>query len=139
MPLMDWSDGLSVGVQMVDTDHKRLVQLVNQLYDAVTAGHGKDALGKVLDGLIDYTKTHFAREEAEMARTHYPDGPAHVRQHRDFAKKVLDVQAQFKAGNQAVLSLQVMSFLRDWLLQHIQGTDRQMGAWLQQHPMAKAV
>ncbi len=132
MALMDWNDRLSVGVAMIDSDHKHLVGLVNELHDAVRAAHGKDVLGKVLDGLITYTKTHFAREEAEMARTKYPQAADHFKEHQLLTKQVLDVQAQYKAGNHAVLSMQVMAFLRDWLLKHISQTDMKLGQWLQQ-------
>ena len=131
MSLMDWNDRLSVGVAMIDTDHKHLISLVNQLHDAVRAGHAKEVLGKVLDELIGYTKSHFAREEVEMTRTNYPGAAAHIAEHHALAKQVLEVQAQYKAGNQAVLSMQVMAFLRDWLLKHISGTDMKLGGWLQ--------
>jgi hemerythrin len=131
MALMEWNDRLSVGVQMIDTDHKHLVSLVNELHDAVKAARGKEVLGHVLDGLITYTKTHFAREESEMARSNYPQADAHRKEHTDLARQVLDVQAKYKAGNSAVLSMEVMSFLRDWLLKHIQGSDRALGTYLQ--------
>lgn len=127
MALMEWNDKLSVGVDVIDADHKRLVELVNELHDAVKAARGKEALGKVLDGLISYTKTHFGREEAEMARTKYPKASEHIKEHVNLTKQVLDVQAKYKAGNHAVLSMEVMAFLRDWLLKHIQASDKALG------------
>ena len=93
MPLMQWNDKLSVGVASIDNDHKRLVGMVNDLYDGVVAGHGKDVLGRVLDGLISYTAEHFAREERYFAQTGYPDSVAHKKEHEDLVKQVLDVQA----------------------------------------------
>jgi hemerythrin len=130
MALMEWNDRLSVGVDMIDSDHKRLVAMVNELHDAVLAARGKDVLGKTLDGLITYTKTHFAREEAEMAKFNYPKAADHLREHHLLAKQVLDVQAKYRAGNSAVLSMEVMAFLRDWLLKHIQASDRALGVFL---------
>ena len=130
MALMDWNDRLSVGVEMIDSDHKHLVSLVNELHDAVRAARGKEVLGHVLDGLITYTKTHFAREEAEMAKFKYPQAADHIKEHTTLAKQVIDVQAKYKAGNTAVLSMEVMAFLRDWLLKHIQGSDKALGTFL---------
>jgi hemerythrin len=130
MPLMEWNDKLSVGVAAIDSDHKHLVGLVNELHDAVKAAKGKEVLGKVLDGLITYTKTHFGREEVEMAKFSYPKSSEHIREHTNLTKQVLDVQAKYKAGNNAVLSMEVMAFLRDWLLKHIQASDKALGEFL---------
>lgn len=130
MALMDWNDRLSVGVEIIDSDHKKLVAMVNELHDAVKAARGKEVLGKVLDGLVAYTKTHFGHEEAEMARTKYPQTAEHTKEHVSLTKQVLDVQKKYQAGNTAVLSMEVMAFLRDWLLKHIQGSDKALGTFL---------
>jgi hemerythrin len=127
---MQWNDRLSVGVARIDADHKHLVDLVNELDDALRAGKAKDALGKTLDGLITYTATHFGREEAEMKRFKYPGAPAHLKEHAALVKQVLEVQAKYRAGSGTVLTMEVMAFLRDWLLKHIQGTDKALGAFL---------
>jgi hemerythrin len=74
--------------------------------------------------LIDYTKVHFAHEEKLMAEHGYPDSPGHKAEHVALAKQVLDVQAKFKSGASAVLSMDVLNFLKEWLLKHIQGTDK---------------
>ena len=130
MALMDWNDKLSVGVEMIDGDHKKLVAMVNELHDAVREARGKEVLGRVLDGLIAYTKTHFGREEVEMTKFKYPRAPEHFKEHAALAAKVIEVQTKYKAGNSAVLSMEVMAFLRDWLLKHIQASDRALGVFL---------
>ncbi|MFY9644458.1 MAG: bacteriohemerythrin [Terriglobales bacterium] len=130
MPLMTWNDKLSVGVNVIDDDHKKLVSLVNELYDGITAGKGKEALGKILDRLVDYTKVHFDREEQFFARTAYPAAAAHKQEHTDLTKQVLDVQAKYKRGEVLTLSLEVMNFLKNWLVNHIQGSDKKYGPHL---------
>jgi hemerythrin len=117
-------------VELIDSDHKKLVAMVNELYDAVKAAKGKEVLGKVLDGLVSYTKTHFGHEEVEMAKFKYPKSPDHIKEHTKLTSQVLDVQAKYKAGNSAVLSMEVMAFLRDWLLKHIQASDKALGEFL---------
>jgi hemerythrin len=130
MPLMQWNDKLSVGIKQFDTEHQKLIGLVNDLFDGIEAGKGKDVLGRILDGLISYTQTHFANEERYMVEHKYPGLAAHKAEHVALANQVVAVQAKYKAGASAVLTLEVMSFLKGWLLKHIQGTDKQYGPFL---------
>jgi hemerythrin len=133
MPLMTWTEKMSVGVEVLDNDHKKLVDMVNTLFDGIQGGHGKEAVGKILDGLIAYTVEHFNREEAFFAKTGYPDAAAHKAQHEDLCKQVVDVQQKFKSGATPTLSLEVMNFLKNWLVNHIQGTDKKYSAYLNSH------
>lgn len=130
MPLMEWNDKLSVGITQFDNEHKRLVAMVNDLFDGVQAGRGKDLLGPVLDGLITYTKTHFANEERYMQLHNFPEFAAHKAEHDALTKQVLDVEKKFRAGATAVLSMEVMNFLKNWLVKHIMGTDKHYGPYL---------
>jgi len=130
MPLMTWNEQMSVGVKVLDEDHKKLVAMINELHEGLKAGHGKDVLGKILDGLVSYTKFHFQREQQLFARTGYPEAEAHKKLHDDLTKQVLDVQSKFKSGAVTCLSLDVMEFLKNWLTNHIQGTDKKYGPHL---------
>ncbi len=129
MPLIAWSDALSVNVQEIDSQHKRLVELVNQVHDAMSQGRGREVIGKVLDGLIEYTRTHFAAEERLMITHVYPSYVSHKVEHDALTKKVLDLQSQYLTG-QGVLTMEVMNFLRDWLSHHIMTLDKAFGAYL---------
>lgn|SRR5271166_660699 len=128
MPFMTWTEKLAVGVKVLDDDHKKLIDMLNQLDDGMKAGHGKEALAKVLEGLVSYTKFHFAREEDFFAKTGYP-AATHKKEHADLVTKVLDLQARCKRGELA-LSLETAEFLKDWLTSHILGTDQKYGAHL---------
>ena len=133
MSLMEWSDRLSVGVAQFDTEHKRLIVLTNDLLDAVQAGRGRDALGRTLDELIDYTKTHFANEEHLLKKFGDPNFETHKKEHEALAKQVIEIQRKYHAGATAMLSMEVMSFLKNWLVKHIQGTDKLYTALLNDH------
>jgi hemerythrin len=130
MALMTWTEKLSVGVGVLDDDHKKLVSMVNELFDAMQAGHGKEKLGGILDRLVQYTRFHFDREEKLFAETGYPASRPHKEQHEALTRQVLDVQKKYNAGAAATLSVDVMHFLRDWLVKHIQGSDQSYRAHL---------
>ena len=123
MSLMEWTESMSVGVTQFDDEHKKLIVLINDLFDAVQAGRGRQALGSVLDELIDYTKTHFSHEEHHLKKLGYPAFKEHKKEHDALAKQVIDIQRKYHAGATAMLSMEVMSFLKSWLVTHIQGTD----------------
>ncbi len=124
--LMPWNSSFENGVSEFDNQHHRLVDLVNELYKAMKMGRGDDAIARVLDELVDYTATHFAAEERLMVEHQYPDYDSHIVIHREFVSTVVDFQEKFKAG-EATLSLDLLEFLKDWLIGHIKGVDRRYG------------
>jgi hemerythrin len=129
MALMEWSPAFSVKVKKFDDQHKKLVELVNQLHDAMRSGQGNAMLGVVLQQLISYTANHFSEEEKVMAANGYPDLAAHKVEHEKLVTQVLDLQKKFQAGS-SMLTITVMNFLKDWLTNHIQGVDKKYGAFL---------
>lgn len=130
MPFLSWSNDLSVGVKVIDDDHKKLVGIVNELYDGMSVGHAKDALAKVLGRLVEYTKIHFAREEEFFAKTGYQDAAAHHKEHQDLLHTVTELQTRFQTASSTSLSIEVMTFLKNWLTNHIQGSDKRYGPHL---------
>jgi hemerythrin-like metal-binding protein len=117
---------LSTGISEQDTQHKKLIDLINQLNDAMKAGHGADVLGKVLNELVNYTVFHFGYEEKLMGQHKYEDTPAHKSEHVKFVQTVGDFKKKFDSGS-AVISVEIMNFLRDWLTNHIMKTDKKLG------------
>jgi hemerythrin len=124
MPLMTWTEEMSVGVKVLDDDHKKLVSMVNELHDGILEGHRAEALGHVLDQLVSYTKIHFAREEQMFAKTNYPATADHKKEHDELIKTALDLQTRYKGGASSMLSLETMSFLKKWLAHHINDVDK---------------
>jgi hemerythrin-like metal-binding protein len=125
-----WTKKMSVGVEVLDADHKKLIALLNDLHDGIAAGHGTERLERVLDGLVDYVGTHFAHEEEYFAQTGYPGAAEHIQEHRAMTKLLLDVQARYNKGKFEALSLGTMNSLKDWLDEHVQGTDKKYTAHL---------
>jgi hemerythrin-like metal-binding protein len=78
--------------------------------------------------LVSYTTFHFAREEEFFAKTGYP-AATHKKEHDDLVKQVLELQARYRSGELA-LSLATVEFVKNWLINHIQGCDQKYGAHL---------
>jgi hemerythrin len=118
MALVSWTDGMSVGIAKIDSEHRGLIDIINQLHSEMLAGKSKDAMRAILDRLIAYTKTHFATEEM-LFRTHgYPQAVEHMEEHASLTQKALVLQADLKVGK-VVISAPVLDFLRNWLTSHI--------------------
>jgi hemerythrin-like metal-binding protein len=127
--LMTWGSQFSVNIRQFDDQHKRLIEIVNQLNDAMANGKGHGALKTILDSLIQYTVTHFADEEKLMAQHQYPELEQHKKLHEELKKTAVELQKKF-LGNSSALSSEVMNFLRNWLVNHIQGVDKKYGVYL---------
>ena len=118
---------MSVGVSAVDDDHKKMICFINELHDGILAGHKKEILASVLDHLVEYTKFHFAREEEFFLKANYLAAPTHKMEHASFVSRLSNLQSRFKSAPVAMLDLELMSYLRNWLLTHIQGSDKKYG------------
>ena len=129
MAFFDWKDSYQTGIAKIDGQHRKLVDYLNDLYDAMKAGEGKHALDEVFKGLLDYTKTHFAAEEGLMKLYRYPDYDAHKDVHDKLAAHVQHLYQQFQAGTIAS-PIQITNFLKDWLNKHILGTDQKYAPFL---------
>ena len=131
MSLVQWNASYSVQVAAMDSQHQRLFELINKLHDAMGQGKGNETLPEIFENLIQYTKSHFAAEEALLIRYKYPDFPAHKKLHDDLIAKVIQLQKQFLAGDLSV-SIQTRDFLNKWLIEHIKGNDQKYGIYLKE-------
>jgi hemerythrin len=127
MTFMTWTKEMSVGVASLDDDHKKLIGIINELHDGIVAGHKKEILAAVLDQLVDYTKFHFTKEEELFLKTKYLGASTHMMEHASFVSRITNLQERLKSAPVAMLDLELMSYLRNWLLTHIQGSDKKYG------------
>jgi hemerythrin len=129
VPLITWNDSLSVKHESIDVEHQQLVALINQLHEAMSKGKGREAIGRVLSGLLEYTRTHFVAEEHIMVANAYPGYRQQKAAHDEFVQKVVDLRTRL-LGGESVVTIEVMKFIKEWLTDHIQGMDRELGAYL---------
>ena len=130
MPLMTWNKELDLGIPSIDDQHKKLVKLLNELFDGMQAGKGRDVLGHVLQGLAAYTASHFRYEEDIFSKTGYPERLGHKHEHEKLIKSVEELQAKHVAVGAGALTIETMHFLKHWLTGHIQGSDRRYAPYL---------
>ena len=123
MALFTGSDDMSVNVNLIEDQHKKLVALINTLHDAMRAGEGKQVLDKTLTELADNTVDHFQTVEKYLQPFHYPTYLQHKAQHDVFVKKVVEFKKDYDAGRLR-LTHDPMKFLRDWVENHIRSTDK---------------
>ena len=132
MALIAWNENLSFKVAEIDEQHKKLVAMINELNEAMQQGKGKEVIGDILMGLADYTDEHFSTEGKYFYQFKYPDCLAHTKEHQEFVARVGDFIREFDSGK-VMLSIQVMSFLKEWLGNHIQGSDKEYSPCFNQH------
>lgn len=128
MSFVTWEDSMSVNVKEIDDQHKKLISLINELHDGIQSGEEKEILGYVLEELINYTRYHFSAEERRMKQFSYIGYLEHKREHDDLTDQVLSLKGKYDRGESA-LSNEVSSFLKDWLTNHIKGTDKKYTAF----------
>jgi hemerythrin len=133
MPLMEWEDIMNVGVREIDAEHRHLVTMLNQLFDAMQRGEGKLKLEEILDGLINYTDAHFKHEEFLLKKTDYPNFESHKKEHNNLRKQVIEIQKKYKAGERDTLTIETLIFLKNWLINHTTGSDKKFGPHLNAH------
>lgn len=131
MGLIVWNDHYSVNVPEIDEQHKKLIALANQLYDAMRAGKGRDVLGPVLTELVEYTTYHFESEERLLLQHGYPEHDDHKEQHDSLAEKTRQFRDDFRQGQES-RAMDVMLFLSNWLNIHILEVDKRYAAFLRE-------
>ncbi|MEO5362355.1 MAG: bacteriohemerythrin [Magnetococcus sp. DMHC-8] len=131
-PFMPWDDQLVTGLRDVDNDHRKLVDMVNQLHRTMKRGGSKESMQDILKKLADYTVFHFQREEAYFDKTSYPERMAHKAEHKKLVGLAVDFIQRFEDGDFAIV-IDLMSALRAWLVGHILHADMAFTPHLKAH------
>jgi hemerythrin-like metal-binding protein len=128
MDWIKWDHTLELGHEGMDSDHRQLVALVNQLANGIVNNLGKEAYDALLDDLFAHTRAHFGMEERLMAAGSYPDAKEHRAEHATLIKDALEYRARFDASAEPSISL--LYFFDQWLTRHILASDRELANFL---------
>lgn len=131
MPFIMWSKDIETGIEIVDKQHKMLIDMINEFHDAIMAGQSSEKMDDIVTGLLYYAQTHFGTEEEFFRKYNYPDRQAHIREHNEFIMNITSKFDKMKKG-ELVLSVEISKFLRDWLLNHVMSSDRKFAPYIKE-------
>jgi hemerythrin len=124
-----WTEELATGVEAIDTQHKQLINALNDLIDACFSGQGHAQLDPTIQFLVDYTSKHFGDEEKLQQQCGYPGYLHHKKLHEAFKATVGELAERLKMGKvTAALVREVNSSIGFWLINHIKGEDKKIAA-----------
>ena len=133
MDLFQWEKKYDIGIPIVDAQHRTLVDMLNKLNAAKKTEQAPQVIEQTLNGLLNYTKTHFADEETAMRDAKYPELARHRQEHLDLTDQVILLQKK------APVTFELLSFMSDWLKFHICDSDRKFGEYVQYQQSAKSI
>ena len=134
-----WTDDLSVGNELIDEQHKKLIEHLNSLTTAVEEQQGGRKVADTLGFLIDYTDYHFSMEERNMATNNYPGFEAHKAKHNEFKSILNKMETEYvEDGPTPILAESIDTLLMNWLLKHIRVVDVEFGVFLKENGISLA-
>jgi len=128
-----WNDGFRLGIRKIDEEHAIFLKILNSLEDAVAQGRENQEVGKAINDLMLYAYNHFAGEEKLLRDYEYPDYERHIKFHEAATDKILELANTHQANSGD--ARQLVLVLTEWLINHIQGTDKKYAP----HLIAKGV
>ncbi len=133
MEKIQWDDSLSVGVELIDDQHKMLIMKMIDLSNAVEEHQEAAFIMRTIDFLMEYSNFHFTAEEKEMEKANYPDLEEHRGYHKKFIEMIKTMEADMlEEGATRAIGESVNTFLWNWLANHIKEVDMKFGKYLRE-------
>ncbi len=120
--LVEWNEDFEI-CPSIDKQHRKLIDIINRLFDALNRGKAREILNEIIFELKDYTVYHFSTEEKMFEEKNYVEKDIHKKQHEFFIKKVEEFEQRFKSED-IYLLFDVAHFIRDWICDHILISDK---------------
>lgn len=133
MEKLAWNESLSVGIPLIDEQHKTWIDRYNALSVAVAQHEAQRQIAETLGFLIDYTNFHTATEEKHMTAHNYPGLAEHLQKHREVLETLNNLVRDFEEeGPTQILADSINIFLGNWLIEHIQQVDHKFGVFIKE-------
>ena len=129
MGQIEWGPEYETGVREIDSQHRTLLGIYNDLNEALQAGNQQEVVGTTIDRLLQYTDFHFKHEERMMVEYGYPMSSAHTAEHYVLIERSKLLQHRMQSGD-AQVAMDTLDFLKRWLINHIQKVDRDLCDYL---------
>ncbi len=121
--MIEWSNKYSVGVSVIDKEHKGFIDIINKVIAAKQRNYSQEEVGEVLSELVRFAKEHFKTEEAYMSKYEYPEYLLHYNEHLNFSLHMIIYNNQVINGEYKIMD-ELYNYLQEWLVHHIQKTDK---------------
>jgi hemerythrin len=121
--MLEWNDKFSVGISMIDEEHKKLFGILNKVIVVKEHNGNPEELWEVLSEMTNYALTHFKTEEAYMKECNYPEYQDHKEEHRHFSTETIAYHDKVITGDSQIAN-EIIEYLKWWLVNHIQVTDK---------------
>lgn len=121
--LIRWDNKYSVHVSEFDSHHQKLLDIINDLYKGLKQNKGIEQITETIQELVDYTEFHFSKEEETMKSYQYPGLPEQIDQHKKFVQAIKDAGEDIKSGKSLSTATNLLTFLKNWLINHIMKID----------------
>lgn len=126
-----WTKNIETGNQLIDSEHKELLNKINDFMNACSQGKGRGEILNTLNFLKKYTATHFAHEEELQQKSNYPDYTRHKQLHNEFNRSIAKIEQKFLAeGASIAMVSEINQNIGDWLIRHIKAEDIKLGKYL---------
>jgi hemerythrin len=129
MSFVEWENKLNLGIKKIDEHHRQLVKILNDTYNAIILDCKQPELEAIIEKLADYTTYHFTTEERLMTEHNFGGMHNHLLEHEKFSRNILDFQDMCSRG-ESVIAIDLLVFLRGWLVNHILKVDREYVTFL---------
>lgn len=126
MPILNWTPSLSVNIEIIDTQHQRMFELGNIFYRELYDGAEQTVLVEKLKELVEYSIMHFKTEEDLLKKANHPGLENHAKEHEQFIEELSVLNSRIMEGD-LVISVEIISFLRNSIINHIFVSDKDMG------------
>jgi len=130
MALLKWDNNYSVSIEVIDAHHRKIIQILNMLHDAILQKTEHEVMEKILGALTVCVEQNFPEEEALLRTAGYPRLEEHLDSHRNLSQRLWNLQARYEEGDD--LTYDVMNFLTSWITEHIMQEDKRYESYLQE-------
>lgn len=127
-----WEDKYSVGVKLIDDQHKKMFAVINELVEIIASTPTKEQVSHIIESLVQYKKFHFITEEKYFKEFNYEEAEEHIAKHHEFSERLETIQKKF--GDDTLgLAFALVDFLEDWLIEHLLVVDHRYVKCFSEH------
>jgi len=134
--LLAWDNEFEIGIPIIDEQHHKFIDMVSEIQSTLLTA-SKEHLIRFFSFIYDYMINHFKTEELIMLECHYPDIEVHAEEHREFREKIDFFYENFKKNNTQFIIVNIVDFMKDWIIGHLLSSDKAVGEWYRANQLAQ--